>query len=212
MKKVLVCLLSVLLAVSLFAACGNKNGTEVPAENGTAEPLSVKTIGEALALGEESAHVAASYDNAYVYVFENNGAYWRVTAELTPEQSEALSALDFFDEDYDEKEKALISPLAVTNCENLTDKMLSADEMAALAGKTGADLLDGGWTTGMGYNLDTMEFFWAYGPFEYTVTFEKTEQLENTDDFDEEAAVAALKVVSVAFSGLSDSSTDLPEE
>jgi hypothetical protein len=45
----------------------------------------------------------------------------------------------------------------------------------------------------------------------YTVTFEKQEQLENADDFDEEAAVASLKVVSVSFSGLGNSVTDLPE-
>ena len=50
-----------------------------------------------------------------------------------------------------------------------------------------------------------------YPPFAYTVTFEKQEQLENTDDFDEEAAISGLKVVSVAFDGLGDSCTDMPE-
>ena len=132
-------------------------------------------------------------------------------AELTPEQHDAIVALDIFDEDHDEKEKELVSPLKVTKCENLNEKKLSDDDMAALVGKTGAELLGSGWTSGMGYNLDSMEFYWEYAPFAYTVTFEKQEQLENTDDFDEEAAVASLKVVSVAFDGLGNSVTELPE-
>ena len=78
-------------------------------------------------------------------------------------------------------------------------------------GKTGAELFDSGWTTGMGYDLESMEFYLEYAPFMYTVTFEKQEQLENTDDFDEEAAVASLKVVSVSFSGLGNSATEIPE-
>ena len=213
MKKGFVCVLSLIIVLSLFAACG-KQGSSDPAPTNNipaSDTLSVKTIGEALALKGEGVFQSATLGKAYVVVFEKDGVYWRVIAELTPEQHDAIVALDILDENHDEKEKELVSPLTVTKCENLNEMKLSDDDMAALVGKTGAELLDSGWTNGMGYNLDSMEFYLEYAPFTYTVTFEKQEQLENTDDFDQEAAVASLKVVSVSFSGLGNSATEIPE-
>ena len=213
MKKGFVCVLSLLIVLTLFAACGKKESNDpTPTNNVPAsDTLSVETIGEALALKGEGEFQSATLGKAYVVVFEKDGVYWRVIAELAPEQHDALFALDILDESHDEKEKELVSPLTVTKIENLNEKKLSDDDMTALVGKTGAELFDSGWTTGMGYNLESMEFYLEYAPFMYTVTFEKQEQLENTDDFDEEAAVASLKVVSVSFAGLGNSVTDLPE-
>ena len=213
MKKGFVCVLSLLIVLTLFAACGKKESNDpTPTNNVPAsDTLSVKTVGDALALKGEGESQSATLGKADVVVFEKDGVYWRVIAELTPEQHDALFALDILDENHDEKEKELVSPLTVTKIENLNEKKLSDDDMTALVGKTGAELLDSGWTTGMGYDLESMEFYWEYAPFAYTVTFEKQEQLENTDDFDQEAAVASLKVVSVSFSGLGNSATDIPE-
>ena len=213
MKKGFVCVLSLIIVLSLFAACGKKESNDPTSANNApaADTLSVETIGEALALKGEGEFQSATLGKAYVVVFEKDGVYWRVIAELTPEQHDALFALDILDENHDEKEKELVSPLTVTKIENLNEKKLSDDDMTALVGKTGAELFDSGWTTGMGYDLESMEFYLEYAPFMYTVTFEKQEQLENTDDFDEEAAVASLKVVSVSFSGLGNSATEIPE-
>lgn len=213
MKKGFVCVLSLLIVLSLFAACGKKGSNDPTPTNNipASDTLSVKTIGEALALKGEGEFQSATLGKAYVVVFEKDGVYWRVIAELTPEQHDEIFALDILDENHDEKEKELVSPLTVTKIENLNEKKLSDDDMTALVGKTGAELFDSGWTTGMGYDLESMEFYLEYAPFMYTVTFEKQEQLENTDDFDEEAAVASLKVVSVSFSGLGNSATEIPE-
>ena len=213
MKKGFVCVLSLLIVLTLFAACGKKESNDpTPTNNAPAsDTLSVETIGEALALKGEGEFQSATLGKAFVLVFEKDGVYWRVIAELTPEQHDAIVALDILDENHDEKEKELVSPLTVTKIENLNEKKLSDDDMTALVGKTGAELFDSGWTTGMGYDLDSMEFYLEYAPFSYTVTFEKQEQLENTDDFDEEAAVASLKVVSVSFSGLGNNATEIPE-
>ena len=213
MKKGFVFVLSLLIVLTLFAACGKKESNDpTPTNNAPAsDTLSVETIGEALALKGEGEFQSATLGKAYVVVFEKDGVYWRVIAELTPEQHDEIFALDILDENHDEKEKELVSPLTVTKIENLNEKKLSDDDMTALVGKTGAELFNSGWTTGMGYNLDSMEFYLEYAPFMYTVTFEKQEQLENTDDFDEEAAVASLKVVSVSFSGLGNSATEIPE-
>ena len=213
MKKGFVCVLSLLIVLTLFAACGKKGSNDPTPTNNipASDTLSVKTIGEALALKGEGEFQSATLGKAYVVVFEKDGVYWRVIAELTPEQHDEIFALDILDENHDEKEKELVSPLTVTKIENLNEKKLSDDDMTALVGKTGAELFDSGWTTGMGYDLESMEFYLEYAPFMYTVTFEKQEQLENTDDFDEEAAVASLKVVSVSFSGLGNSATEIPE-
>ena len=213
MKKGFVFVLSLLIVLTLFAACGKKESNDpTPTNNAPAsDTLSVETIGDALALTGEGEFQSATLGKAYVVVFEKDGVYWRVIAELTPEQHDAIFALDILDEDHEQKEKELVSPLTVTKCENLNEKKLSDDDMTALVGKTGAELFDSGWTTGMGYDLESMEFYLEYAPFMYTVTFEKQEQLENTDDFDEEAAVASLKVVSVSFSGLGNSATEIPE-
>ena len=213
MKKAFVIVLSLLIVLSLFAACGKQGSNDPSASDNVpaSDALSVETVGDALALMGEGESQFATLEKAYVVAFEKDGVYWRVIAELTPEQHDAIFALDILDEDHDEKEKELVSPLKVTKCENLNEKKLSDDDMSALVGKTGAELFDSGWTTGMGYDLESMEFYLEYAPFAYTVTFEKQEQLENTDDFDEEAAVASLKVVSVAFEGLGNSATELPE-
>ena len=213
MKKGFVCVLSLLIVLTLFAACGKKESSDAAPTNNVpgSDTLSVETIGEALALKGEGEFQSATLGKAYVVVFEKDGVYWRVIAELTPEQHDEIFALDILDENHDEKEKELVSPLTVTKIENLNEKKLSDDDMTALVGKTGAELFDSGWTTGMGYNLESMEFYLEYAPFMYTVTFEKQEQLENTDDFDEEAAVASLKVVSVSFAGLGNSATEIPE-
>ena len=213
MKKAFVIVLSLLIVLSLFAACGKQGSNDPSASDSVpaSDALSVETVGDALALMGEGESQFATLEKAYVVAFEKDGVYWRVIAELTPEQHDAIFALDILDEDHDEKEKELVSPLKVTKCENLNEKKLSDDDMAALVGKTGAELFDSGWTTGMGYDLESMEFYLEYAPFAYTVTFEKQEQLENSDDFDAEAAVASLKVVSVSFTGLGNSVTEIPE-
>ena len=212
MKKVFVFVLSVLMVLSLFAACGKNTGNDTASATPASDEMPFKTIGDALAAEkDEFSEQSATYGKVFVYIFAKDGTYWRLAAELSDEEAAALSELDILDDDYEEKEKALVSPLAVTKYENLSEQMLSDDDRAALVGKTGAELLGSGWTTGMGYNLDSMEFYWEYGPFEYTVTFEKLEQLENTDDFDEETAVAQLKVTSVEFNGLGNTATDIPE-
>lgn len=210
MKKLIALLLTAVCLCAVLAACANKTEPTQPSE--TADDVSFKTIGEALdALGDDSA-MSAIYEHAYVCAFELDGTYWRLTADLNGEESAALSELDILADDYEEKEKALIAPLAVTKCENLNGMKLTDEEIAALVGKTGEDLINDGWTSGMGYNLDSMEFFMEHTPFAYTVTFEAQEKLENTDDFDEMEAIRPLKVTSITFDGLGGSATDLPME
>ena len=213
MKKLLVCVLAAVLALSMLTACGKGKdaATDTDTENVAVGALSVATIGEARAL-ETNEEQSAFTDKVYIYAFELDGVYWRLTADLTAEQSEALWALDITDEDYDARLGELVAPLIVTNCENLNPLKLSEDEMKALEGKTGEELLNDGFVAGMYYNLDSMEFGLERAPFAYTVVFEAGEQLENTDDFDVEEAIKPLKVRSVSFDGFAQSVTDVPQD
>ena len=209
-KKTIALLLAAVCLCGILAACGNKTAPEAPAAT-SSDAASFATIGEAMALTDKGAEQSATYGNAYVYVFEQGGNYWRLIAELNDEQADAISALDILDEDHDAKLNALVAPLAVTRCENLNEMILSEEERNALVGKTGGDLLNDGWTSGYGYNLDSMEFYLEKGPFSYIVVFEAQKPLENTDDFDELEAIRPLKVTSVTFEGLGNSAADVPE-
>lgn len=210
-KKLSGLLLTAALCCACLTACGG-SGQPAKSEGSSAKTLEVSTIGEAMDLADDGSVQTAAYEDAYVYVFEQDGTYWQLTAAIDEKQYDKISNLDFSDEAYNDKLKELVSPLTVTNCKNLNESMLTEDEMSALIGKTGEDLLEDGWTTGAGYNLDDMEFYMDKGPFEYAVTFEAQEKLENTDDFDEVKAITPLKVKDVKFFSLGNSATDISDE
>lgn len=206
MKKVFVCITAIALVLVLLAACG----VQKPAGEATADVTKFTTLGEVLALSETEELQRSISENAIVFVFKNSGTYWRLTAKITPAQSEALFALDALDENYEKDLADQIADVAIEKCENLSEQILTEEERNALIGKTGEDLINEGWTDGMGYNLDDMEFYLELQPFAYTVVFEAEEALENTDDFDVLEAIRPLKVKSVTFFGLGNSATDLP--
>ena len=200
MKKVLAMLLAVLMLASL-AACGGKPETK-PAQTGTAEIESLKTIGDVLALGEPANYQSACYEDKFVYAFEKDGTYYRAIAEITQETFDAIMNLEY-DDTYDEKYNAIISPLEITKWENLGELIPAQEELDKLVGKIGEELFNDGWNISSGYNLDTAEFYMANGLFEYVVAFDATfPPNSNTDDFDEVAAIAPLTVKSVTFYGL----------
>ncbi len=209
MKKAIAFITVVVLALSLLAACGGNAPAKTDAAS---DASSVKTIGEALALADEGSEQYSLYDNYFVCVFEKDGKSIRLTAALTGEQSDALWALDVVDDDYETKLRELVSGLAVIKSEDLSALKLRDDELQALIGKTGGDLIDDGWTSGSGCNLYEMEFYLEYPPYSYVVKFESDEPIEDADIEDELEAIRPLKIVSVRFDGLGQSATDLPEE
>ena len=207
MKKLIVYALALILAVSAFAACGKSGGAEDPSE-AAAAVQSIRTVADAIAFQPKSAAQTCINDNKIVvYAFETNGHYWRLIADVPADVSAQLAALDITADDIDEKQSALIAPLTFGKYECLDDQILPEDALKALTGKTGADLLNDGWVMGGVYTLDETKFEMEYGVFLYEVVFETGQQLENADEFDEEAAVRPLKVKSVTFAGFGDPST-----
>ena len=143
----------------------------------------------------------ASGGDFYIYVFEKDGIIYRATAKFPPDVSEKVAAIDIFDEQYDAKVREAVAPLEIEKLDNLTEMIPPQEELDALVGKTGQDLLDDGWTI-WSYQLDIMEFGLHHGPFAFTVVFDG--ELEMTDDFDEYAAIAPLTIKSVTYDGIGD--------
>ena len=201
MKRTAIFVLIIILALSILAACRkpDNSGDDSPA---AFDPAQVKTMEDIFAYADTSSYNDIGYtETEYICVFEADGIYYRAIAELPADVSETLWAIDFFDENRDQKERELISPLAVKSIENLSDQILSQEELDQLAGRTGQDLFDDGWTY-WAYNLENMEASMNYGPFSYNVQFDYSgEQMDNTDDFDFYEAFKDLKVLSVTFEG-----------
>ena len=196
MKKTFLIILALFVSALMLVSCGEKT------EESSFDVDSIKTLGDILKLEAESPQ-SAQYENLLIYVFELNGNYYRAKADLTPEQSDALWDLSFMDDDYDAKFSEIVSDIAVTSVENLSEQILTESQLKSLVGKTGQELFDEGWENGNGYNLENMEFWMDYGPFEYSVIMEGHIDESEYDTFSEDK-ISDMKVKSVSFFGVGD--------
>ena len=215
MKKTIWIMIAV-LTLGLLAGCGKPGSGEDAADgasdagivvksDGTVDLNSFRTIGEAAALqGKDEGSVQrATYEGIYVYAFSLNGVLYRVTAELPEEVSKKLFELEY-DDDYEKNEMALVSELPITKAENLDEQKLTQEELDALVGKTGQELFESGWRSGMFYNTETMEVWLEYGPFSYVMHFDGTVDPKDAEEFDVYEGLADMKVKDAAFQGIGD--------
>ena len=167
------------------------------------EDSTFKTLSDVLTMEKEQYSYSMS-EELYVIAFEANGAYYRVEAEITPEIVEAADAIDFFDEERDQKLDALLGPLPVSRVGDISACLPTQAELDALVGKTGQELLDMGFEHGMGYSFwDKAEFYLTKDLFEYHVYFnEKVPEMEDYDAVLEEI-LASLTVEKAEVFGLS---------
>ena len=207
MKKTLIIALAMLMMLSAFAACTKTAKSNTPAS----EADLPKTLGDIFAI--ESVNIAGyqSSGKAVVIVYQVDGSYWRAIAPMTEEQSEAWFAVDVFDENKEEEERAILSPLEIVQLDNLDKEKLSDEDLKAFVGKTGEELMNAGWAS-EGGDPTVPESYMSYGPFLYTVVFESGAEYVESDDFELETFIRPLKVKSITYSGLAYTATDLPEE
>ena len=214
MKNTIALLLSLALILGLTACGGSAapSASAAPeAENAESASTAQETQAPEAAENAEFHTMAdvfaydsdnyASGGDYYIYVFEKDGIIYRATAKFPPDVSEKVAAIDIFDEQYDAKVREAVAPLEIEKLDNLTEMIPPQEELDALVGKTGQDLLDDGWTI-WSYQLDIMEFGLHHGPFAFTVVFDG--ELEMTDSFDEYAAIAPLTIKSVTYDGIGD--------
>lgn len=197
MKKTITAFIAVLM---LFAvtACGGASGEGEAASGFDFE--APETVGDLLALEPSNMHQSTE-DNTFYYGMEMDGSYYRFKAEMTQEQCDALFDIDYAADDAAEQEAAILSDLVITDRQKLDDQILSQEDLDALVGKTGQELLDAGWTPGYGYDLEAGEFWLFYGPFCYTIGFDG--EFEESDDIiDDEDYFKDHTVTSATFNSL----------
>ena len=208
LKKLLSLALALLLVVAILAACGSKGESSSEEQGSGSEDAlseeSLTTIGDIYALEETEDMQNAVYDGKAIFAFKYKDNYYRTVSSISKEDEEAYIGIDFADEDYEEQQKKILEPLAIDTVENLTSQILSQDDLDALVGKTGKDLVADGWKYNGSYNLDNMEIWMENGPFVYTVVFDGTAEGADTDNYDPEQETKDLKVKSIEFNSIGD--------
>ncbi len=174
------------------------------------EESEFKTLADAFACKWEYAGYSVNETkDTFVYVFQKDGVYYRVEADMTPELDEQLDALDFFDEQYDEKMAALLGDQPIRRVANLSAGIPSQEELDALIGMTGQELLDMGFGYGSGYSFDSeAEIYLELGLYEYHFYF--NEKVPKHDDYDAvlDDIMKSLTVKKAEFFRLTDVCTD----
>lgn len=203
MKRTIALILTVLMALSVLAACGQtgNNGSDATA---SVDASQFKNMGEVFAFADLDDYLDISYTDTYfTYAFKKGETDYRAVAEISEEICNTLFDLDF-GEDYDQNVKDIVSPLEVAFLDNLTEMMPTQEELDKLVGKTGQELFDDDWYY-FYYNLEDMDTMLEHGIYEYNVVFEYDgDPMENTDDFDFYEAFSGLKVKSVKCLGVGD--------
>ena len=156
---------------------------------------SVKTLGQIMGLPE---YGSSTSDGKYIYAFEQDWVIYRAIANLDEATYKAVFDIEFDDPEYDTKVRALLKDVAVDKIENISEKELKKDQLAALAGKTGKELTDAGWTV-WGFNTTDNQYQMEYDCFSYEVIMEG--QAPASDDPDA-STIADLTVKSIVCTGL----------
>ena len=204
--KTLLCLMTAVCLLCALAACSPATSETVQEPAPAAEePVQLTTMGDVFAY--ESGNNGYNEKN-FVYVFEKDGVTYRAVADMPADVSEAVWAVDFFDEHRDEKIQELIAPLPIAQLDNLTEHIPAQEEIAALVGKTGQELKDEGWIISS-WQLDDMEFILERGAYAYTVIMEGDYTPNENYDFDEDTDFAPLKVKSITYYGIGDATRDI---
>lgn len=199
------------LVVMPLAACSGQgaSGDQSAAEDTTTEETvavdvsSLKTLGDVMAI-EGEGQSSTWNEEHYVYVTNANGAPLRAVVDLTPEIYSQIEELDFLDEEYDQKLNDIIGGLELVSLDDYSDQVPSQEELDALVGKTGQELLDDGFTFSAlsMYGGDETVAEYEKDLFRYEITFDGTVD-GDADSFDG-SLVTELPVVSAGFIGLSD--------
>ena len=231
MKKVFALLLAMLMIISVMTGCGNK-GENAPEGKGAGEEgskeensqdensqdekaflESLKTFADIQALeGVEFGNMSSLEEKLLIVAFTlPDGTIYRAVADITPEQDEAIWGVDFFAEDHDEQVAAILAPLEIKQIDNLSQFILTEEQMDQLVGKTGAELMEDGWRVN-GFYLDEKEFYVIKEFFEYTIIVKEAPAYDPDADVEQEDLFKDAVVASVSFSRLDEPAYDIERE
>lgn len=212
-KKLTAMALALVLSTIPLAACGGQASTgddaatDQSTQAATIDVSGWKTVGDAAA--GATARSTSSWDENYIVsAYDYDGVPVRVVAQMTPEVSEALNGLDIFEEDYEEQFEKTIADLPIVEAQDLSSEMLSQEQIDALIGKKGQDLLNDGFALSCYtvYGGEETGAMMDKGLVSYDVMFEGT--VAEPDDSDGGAAIKDMKVNSITFLGASNAAVD----
>ena len=198
MKKILSFVLVLVIATAIAAGCGNSSNSGAGADISSA-----KTFGD-LAKFESNGYTFSS--SKYATVVIANGNYYRAEVDLPKDVSAALNELSWEDPDHDKKLKEILAPLEIGKLTNLSEQIISQDELDIFVGKKGEDLLNAGWEAG-GVSMDDHSMYMYNGAFQYNVTFEET--VVETDEIFGADAIKDLTVKSIGPAEISSNASDV---
>ena len=151
--------------------------------------------------------------DTYKAVMETKDGIMLVTATIPQEQQEALAAINFMD--YDDWDKyaadmdVQYAGAVVTSIEDITNGMMTAEELAVYDGKTIQELLDLGFVElGYGHNGERAEFelgngYYAYN-FKADIDFETYETMVENEEY------LTLTVYGGEYTSISPFAIDIP--
>lgn len=183
--------------------------TEEPAEEPSdVDFASMKKLGEVFAVNSDGSR--ASNDQVISYIFSYNGRLYRAKAANTADITGRVDALDYMAEDWEEQYLAVIGDADLIRIDDITASIPSQEDMDALIGKTGQELLD------MGYEINNSDVSvegvrcsMEKGNAAYVITCDGT--IGNIEGADAEALFKTMKVTRVEYAGESMAAYDLPE-
>ena len=203
------------LALGLLSACG---GQQAASESGsgadaaaasTVDSSSWKTLGDALAVKTED--VSSGWDDKYYIVaFKADDSLFRVVAKSEDGIQDKAGELDFLADDYNDKLLEIIGGLEIVSVEDLTAEVPTQEQLDAMVGKTGQELIDDGWAF-QSYCMtggDETGAIFTKGYVACNVTFDAKVPGEAVDSDESGDKLKDAKVTLVENAGVSDDATD----
>jgi hypothetical protein len=194
-------MLALLLMAALLTACGKADVPAAAPSSGELDLSTVKTIGDILNSNAEVLQ-SGSVNDVFIYAFKSGDAVYRAIAEMPQDIMDAYYDLDWSDPDLEAKQNALLAPLEIRKIEDLNEMAMDEADVNAYIGKTGAELLDNGFTVYF-WNLETMEFGMNRGVAAYKVFFDSKVDEEDWDSFSEED-IRDMTIKEMTFEGVGD--------
>jgi hypothetical protein len=200
------------LAATPLTACSSgqptkaSSSSESTAQMATTDSSSWKRVSDVPIL--DSAYSWGYDDTHFVCVLEADGTYYRIIVKLDDEANKRIEEIIWDEGDVEKQTLDAIADLPLERVEDLSVDMLSPEELDALVGKTGQELVDAGFV---------FESYFMYGGQETGATFDKG-SLAYAFTFDTSVAEDAVEdggqsvmgahVVSAEASGAANSATD----
>jgi hypothetical protein len=166
-----------------------------------------KTLGDVFARQPSPSYGMS--EKEYVCVFDVDGVYYRVEADISPEIYEQLNAIDFFDAERDQKYAELLKDLPVRRVADLSAGIPPQEELDMLVGTTGEELLQMGFEYGSGYSFnDKAELYLVMGIYEYHVYFNETVPQREDYEADLDEIMKGLTVAKIEVDSLAQTCLD----